>query len=70
MLIAAMLDAAMMHLPHPSDSERLRLYLPRNPCPCPAYYPQTTLPYSDTVEAYARFSTETLFFIFYYMEVS
>ena len=58
-----------MHLPHPSDSERLRQYLPRNPCPCPSYYPQQALPYCDTVEAYARFSTETLFFIFYYMEV-
>ena len=35
-----MLEAAAHHLPHPSDSERLRPYLPRNPCHTPLYYPQ------------------------------
>ena len=35
-----MLEAASHHLPHPSDSERLRPYLPRNPCHTPLYYPQ------------------------------
>lgn len=29
---------------------------------------QTQLPHSDTVEFYQRLSTETLFFVFYYME--
>ena len=46
-----------------------RKYLPRNPCPMPAYYPQVPPPHSDTVEFFQRLSTETLFFIFYYMEV-
>lgn len=64
----AMLDAAYHHLPHPSDSERLRTYLPHNPCPTPAYYPQVPPPHSDTVEFFQRLGTETLFFIFYYME--
>ncbi|XP_049779012.1 CCR4-NOT transcription complex subunit 3-like [Schistocerca cancellata] len=63
-----MMEAAYYHMPHPSDSERLRPYLPRNPCPTPAYYNQTPLPHSDTVEFFQRLSTETLFFIFYYME--
>ncbi|XP_012938205.1 CCR4-NOT transcription complex subunit 3 isoform X2 [Aplysia californica] len=62
------LEAAYHHLPHPSDSERMRHFLPRNPCPTPTYYPSATFPHADTVELYQRCSTETLFFIFYYME--
>ena len=64
----AMLEAAYMHMPHPSDSERLRPYLPRNPCVTPAYYPQLPPQGSDSLEFFLRLSTETLFFIFYYME--
>ncbi|XP_031835062.1 CCR4-associated factor Not3 isoform X4 [Nomia melanderi] len=65
-----MMEAAYYHMPHPSDSERLRPYLPRNLCPTPPYYQQVQLPHSDTVEFFQRLSTETLFFIFYYMEGS
>lgn len=64
----AMLEAAYLHMPHPSDSERLRPYLPRNPCPTPTYYPQLPPSGSDEIEFFLRLSTETLFFIFYYME--
>ena len=64
----AMLEAANQHMPHPSDSERLRPYLPRNPCPTPSYYPQLPPAQSDEIEFFLRLSTETLFFIFYYME--
>ena len=64
----AMLEAAYLHMPHPSDSERLRPYLPRNPCPTPNYYPQLPPGGSDEIEFFLRLSTETLFFIFYYME--
>ena len=65
-----MMEAAYCHMPHPSDSERLRSYLPRNTCTTPPYYQQVQLPHSDTVEFFQRLSTETLFFIFYYMEGS
>ncbi|XP_050532523.1 CCR4-NOT transcription complex subunit 3 isoform X2 [Daktulosphaira vitifoliae] len=65
-----MLESAFLHLPHPSDSERIKLYLPRNPCPTPHYYNQGPLPHSDSLEFFQRLSTETLFFIFYYMEGS
>ncbi|KAJ8679417.1 hypothetical protein QAD02_015204 [Eretmocerus hayati] len=65
-----MMEAAYYHMPHPSDSERLRPYLPRNNCPTPPYYQQVQLPHSDTVDFFQRLSTETLFFIFYYMEGS
>uniref|UniRef100_A0A8C7E304 CCR4-NOT transcription complex subunit 3 n=1 Tax=Naja naja TaxID=35670 RepID=A0A8C7E304_NAJNA len=64
----AMEEATWHHMPHPSDSERIRQYLPRNPCPTPPYHHQMPPPHSDTVEFYQRLSTETLFFIFYYLE--
>jgi hypothetical protein len=40
-----MLEAAYFHMPHPSDSEKLRSYLPRNPCAVPPYYPQVSWPH-------------------------
>ena len=64
------LEACWRHMPHPSDTERLRHYLPRNPCPNPVYYPQSPFPHHDTLEFYLRLSTETLFYIFYYMEAT
>ncbi|XP_023327096.1 CCR4-NOT transcription complex subunit 3 isoform X2 [Eurytemora carolleeae] len=63
-----MLEAACHHLPHPSDSERLRPYLPRTPVNTPSHYPQAPPPGIDTIDFFTRLSTETLFFIFYYME--
>uniref|UniRef100_A0A1B6CDM7 CCR4-NOT transcription complex subunit 3 n=1 Tax=Clastoptera arizonana TaxID=38151 RepID=A0A1B6CDM7_9HEMI len=63
-----MMEAAVYHMPQASDSERVRLYVPRNPCVTPHYYHQTPLAHSDTLEFFQRLSTETLFFIFYYME--
>nr|XP_018907515.1 PREDICTED: CCR4-NOT transcription complex subunit 3 [Bemisia tabaci] len=63
-----MMEAAYYHMPVPSDSEKIRPYLPRNPFATPSYYIQTPLPHSDTLEFFQRLSTESLFFIFYYME--
>ncbi|XP_054289909.1 CCR4-NOT transcription complex subunit 3 isoform X2 [Macrosteles quadrilineatus] len=68
-----MMESAFYHMPHPSDSEKIRQYLPRTPCQTPSYYHQVTeqpLAHSDTLEFFQRLSTETLFFIFYYMEGS
>jgi len=65
-----MMEAAFYHMPHPADSERVRQYLPRSPCATPVYYHQAPLAHSDTLEFFQRLSTETLFFIFYYMEGS
>lgn len=47
-----------------------RQYLMRNPCPTLPFHHQVPPPHSDTVEFYQRLSTETLFFIFYYLEVN
>ncbi|XP_053697799.1 CCR4-NOT transcription complex subunit 3 isoform X1 [Sabethes cyaneus] len=63
-----MMEAAYYHLPSPSDSERLRTYLQRQPVQTPQHFPQQQLPHSDTVEFFQRLSPETLFFVFYYME--
>ncbi|XP_058060954.1 CCR4-NOT transcription complex subunit 3 isoform X3 [Anopheles bellator] len=62
------MEAAYYHLPTPSDSERLRPYLQRQPVQTPGHFPQQQLPHSDTVEFFQRLSPETLFFVFYYME--
>lgn len=35
-----MTEATFYHLPHPSDAERTRNYLPRTICPTPLYYNQ------------------------------
>uniref|UniRef100_A0A8C1YI97 CCR4-NOT transcription complex subunit 3 n=1 Tax=Cyprinus carpio TaxID=7962 RepID=A0A8C1YI97_CYPCA len=64
----AMQESAWTHMPHPSDSERIRQYLMRNPCPTLPFHQQMPPSHSDTVEFYQRLSTETLFFIFYYLE--
>nr|XP_016939874.1 CCR4-NOT transcription complex subunit 3 isoform X1 [Drosophila suzukii] len=65
-----MMEAAYYHLPQPMDTEKLQTYFHRAPVPTPAHYPQAQLPIYDTVEFYQRLSTETLFFVFYYMEGS
>ncbi|XP_053743505.1 CCR4-NOT transcription complex subunit 3a isoform X3 [Synchiropus splendidus] len=64
----AMQEAAWTHMPHPSDSERIRQYLMRNPCPTLPFHHQIPPHHSDSIEFYQRLSTETLFFIFYYLE--
>ena len=63
-----MMEAAFYHMPNPADSERCRAYLPRNQYATPPYYIQTTMPHFETLEFYQRLGTETLFFVFYYME--
>lgn len=65
-----MLEAAGRHIIHPMDTQRTRTYLAPNAFPTPSYYPQQPLPKSDTLEFFDRLSTETLFFVFYFMEVS
>uniref|UniRef100_A0A3Q3MVT9 CCR4-NOT transcription complex, subunit 3a n=1 Tax=Mastacembelus armatus TaxID=205130 RepID=A0A3Q3MVT9_9TELE len=66
----AMQESAWTHMPHPSDSERIRQYLMRNPCPTLPFHHQIPPHHSDSIEFYQRLSTETLFFIFYYLEVT
>ncbi|KFM67345.1 CCR4-NOT transcription complex subunit 3, partial [Stegodyphus mimosarum] len=62
------LDAASKHLPLPVDSRKhIRPQLPGGPATAPDYYP-TTLSNSNSMEFFQRLSTETLFFIFYFLQ--
>ncbi len=65
-----MLECALSRAPLQMDSERPRSYLPKMLCPTASYYPQTVPASADSLEYYLRLSPETLFFTFYYMEVS
>ena len=65
----AMMDIALQRMPQQMDSEKPRAYLPKMPCPTPTYYPQQSPPSADSLEYYLRLQPETLFFVFYYMEV-
>ena len=46
-----------------------RPYLQRTPCPTPSFHHQHPPAHFDSFEFFQRLSIETLFFIFYYMEV-
>ncbi|KAF9577931.1 general negative regulator of transcription subunit 5 [Lunasporangiospora selenospora] len=64
-----MLEASYNFLPEQIDTERPKLYTPKNPYPTPSYYPQT--PPQDLFDSAAMFEKldmDTLFFIFYYQQ--
>ncbi|XP_028395465.1 CCR4-NOT transcription complex subunit 3-like [Dendronephthya gigantea] len=64
----ALVEPAFHHLPFPSDSERVRPYLPRTPYPTAGHHHHQMPPHLDSIDFFQRLSTETLFFIFYYQE--
>ena len=61
-------EAAFKHLPQLSDSEKPRNYLFRQPCKLPSYFPKTCFRDMHTPDFFMKLNTETLFYIFYYME--
>ncbi len=65
----AILDCAYKKLPHPADTERIRNYLPRINVNTPPYYPTTPPVGHDSLDFLCKLSSDTLFFMFYYMEV-
>jgi CCR4-NOT transcription complex subunit 3 len=65
----ALLEAAHKKLPQPSDNERIRTYLQRQPHTTPYYFPIMPPPSSDSLDFVCKLSCENLFFMFYYMEV-
>jgi CCR4-NOT transcription complex subunit 3 len=64
----AMLDCAFKKLPQPSDTERIRNYLSRISVNTPPYYPQSPPAGHDTLDFLSKLNSDTLFFMFYYME--
>jgi hypothetical protein len=65
----AILESTIKKLPVPTDTERIRSYLPRRPTITPSIFPVNPLAGHDTLEFLAKVHSETLFFMFYYMEV-
>ena len=66
----AILDCAYKKLPHPSDTERIRNYLPRINVNTPPYYPTTPPVGHDSLEFLCKLSSDTLFFMFYYLHTA
>ena len=63
-----MLDASLQHVPDLIDSERPKIYQPRNPFNTPNYYPQQPLAIFDNPVLFDKFDMDTLFYIFYYQQ--
>lgn len=51
------------------DDDDFRVYLPNNPCSTPSYYPVALPAVMQLPEFFNRLEPDTLFFVFYYMEV-
>lgn len=64
------LESAFKKLPHPSDTERMRNYLPRILINTPSYYPMAPPTGHDSIDFLNKLTSDSLFFMFYYMEVS
>ncbi|KAI8975636.1 Not1 N-terminal domain, CCR4-Not complex component-domain-containing protein [Mycotypha africana] len=63
-----MLNASLQHVPDLIDSERPKVYQPRNPYNTPDYYPQQPLLIFDNPVIFDKFDMDTLFYIFYYQQ--
>jgi CCR4-NOT transcription complex subunit 3 len=63
-----MLDVSLQHVPDLIDSERPKVYQPRNPFNTPNYYPQQPLAIFDNPVLFDKFDMDTLFYIFYYQQ--
>ncbi|KDN45924.1 hypothetical protein K437DRAFT_256443 [Tilletiaria anomala UBC 951] len=61
------LEASFMNVPEPLDSEKPKYYVPQNPYPTPAYYPQQPLAHLDNPALFAKLDVDTLFYAFYFM---
>lgn len=68
----AALNSSMMGMPTPHDRERVKQYTPRNPFPTPNAFFNAPgpSPVFDDPAIFENFHTDTLFFIFYYMQGS
>jgi len=62
-----MLEGGLINVPQPQDTDRPRYYVPRNPFPTAAYYPQVPHASLGTPAIFSQLDVETLFYIFYYL---
>lgn len=56
-----MMESAFYHMPSPSDSERIRNYLHRNPVQTPPHYPQVL----SYIKLFFNLYSHQYFFILY-----
>eukprot|EP00956_Cyclotella_meneghiniana_P036160 scaffold122435_cov56-Cyclotella_meneghiniana.AAC.3 len=62
------LNDSFLQMPTGVDSERLKMYTPRNVYPVPSCYPQTPSPIFENPAIFEKLGTDALFFIFYYSQ--
>ncbi|KAJ2933490.1 hypothetical protein H1R20_g3646, partial [Candolleomyces eurysporus] len=62
-----MLEGGHINVPQPQDTDKPKYYVPRNPYPTPAYYPQQPHPTLASPAIFSQLDVETLFYIFYYL---
>eukprot|EP00957_Ditylum_brightwellii_P069708 5293906-Ditylum_brightwellii.AAC.1 len=62
------LNQSFLHCPSNADSERARVYTPRNPYPTPSSYPASPSPIFENPAIFEKLGTDCLFFIFYYAQ--
>ncbi|KIY45958.1 hypothetical protein FISHEDRAFT_48451 [Fistulina hepatica ATCC 64428] len=62
-----MLEGGYNNVPQPQDSEKPQHYVPRNPYPTSAYYPQTPWSGLRSPTVFSSLDVETLFYVFYYL---
>eukprot|EP00760_Papus_ankaliazontas_P039378 PhM_4_TR9548/c0_g1_i1/m.107090/K12580/CNOT3, NOT3; CCR4-NOT transcription complex subunit 3 len=65
-----MLDMSYHNLPHPTDCEKAKPYMPPNPYRTMPFYPQNPHPVFNTPDVFGKFDSDTLFFIFYYQQAT
>lgn len=62
------LNDSFLQMPTGADSERSKMYTPRNLYPVPSCYPQTPSPIFENPAVFEKLGTDALFFIFYYSQ--
>mmetsp|Transcript_27884 Transcript_27884/g.44370 ORF Transcript_27884/g.44370 Transcript_27884/m.44370 type:complete len:655 (-) Transcript_27884:157-2121(-) len=63
-----LLSTSMRKMPQTTDTDRPKQYIPRNPYHTPQSFPKIPPPVFDSPGIFRRFSTDTLFFIFYFQQ--
>ena len=61
-------QGSFRNIPDPSDSERPKVYVPRNAYPTHASFPDKPLPLFENPAMFEKLDIDTLFFIFYYQQ--
>ncbi|GAB5357566.1 hypothetical protein AAMO2058_000385200 [Amorphochlora amoebiformis] len=63
-----LLESSLRQMPEALDTERPKQYVPGNPYRTPSCFPDLPAPIFDDPNIFAKFDTDTLFFIFYFQQ--